>query len=334
MSIKMAINGFGRIGRIVCRAAMERSDIEVVAINDLTSPETLAHLLTYDSVHGTLENQISAKDDSIVIDGKSIAVTSIKDPASLRWKEFDVDIVAECTGLFVNRESAGKHLAAGARKVIISAPATDPDITIVMGVNSTQYDPRQHHIISNASCTTNCLAPVAKVLLENFGIKCGLMTTVHSYTGDQRLLDFPHKDLRRARSAALSMIPTTTGAAKAVALVLPELKGKLNGLAIRVPTPNVSIVDLVVTIEKAGITVSQINEALQEASEKALSGILGYSDKPLVSCDFNGVRLSSIVDGPNTYVINDMVKVLAWYDNETGYSNRLVDLAVMIGAQL
>lgn len=330
----MAINGFGRIGRIVCRAAMERSDIEIVAINDLTSPETLAHLLTYDSVHGTLENQISAKDDSIVIDGKSIAVTSIKDPASLRWKEFDVDIVAECTGLFVNRESASKHLAAGARKVIISAPATDPDITIVMGVNSTQYDPRQHNIISNASCTTNCLAPVAKVLLENFGIKCGLMTTVHSYTGDQRLLDFPHKDLRRARSAALSMIPTTTGAAKAVALVLPELKGKLNGLAIRVPTPNVSIVDLVVTIEKAGITVSQVNEALQEASEKALAGILGYSDKPLVSCDFNGVRLSSIVDGPTTYVINDMVKVLAWYDNETGYSNRLVDLAVMIGAQL
>lgn len=334
MSIKMAINGFGRIGRVVCRAAMERSDIEIVAINDLTSPETLAHLLTYDSVHGTLENDISAKDDSIVIDGKSIAVTSIKDPANLRWKEFDVDIVAECTGLFVNRESAGKHMAAGARKVIISAPATDPDITIVMGVNSTQYDPRQHHIISNASCTTNCLAPVAKVLLENFGIKCGLMTTVHSYTGDQRLLDFPHKDLRRARSAALSMIPTTTGAAKAVALVLPELKGKLNGLAIRVPTPNVSIVDLVVTIEKAGITVSDINEALQEASEKALSGILGYSDKPLVSCDFNGVRLSSIVDGPTTYVINDMVKVLAWYDNETGYSNRLVDLAVMIGAQL
>ncbi|MBA4368637.1 MAG: type I glyceraldehyde-3-phosphate dehydrogenase [Desulfobacterium sp.] len=334
MSIKMAINGFGRIGRVVCRAAMERSDVEIVAINDLTSPETLAHLLTYDSVHGTLENDISAKDDSIVIDGKSIAVTSIKDPSNLRWKEFDVDIVAECTGLFVNRESASKHMAAGARKVIISAPATDPDITIVMGVNSTQYDPRQHHIISNASCTTNCLAPVAKVLLENFGIKCGLMTTVHSYTGDQRLLDFPHKDLRRARSAALSMIPTTTGAAKAVALVLPELKGKLNGLAIRVPTPNVSIVDLVVTIEKAGITVSDINEALQEASEKALSGILGYSDKPLVSCDFNGVRLSSIVDGPTTYVINDMVKVLAWYDNETGYSNRLVDLAVMIGSQL
>lgn len=334
MTIKLAINGFGRIGRIVFRAAMERSDIEVVAINDLTDPETLAHLLTYDSVHGTLDNNISAKDDAIIIDGKSVAVTSIKDPASLRWREFDVDVVAECTGLFRDRESAGKHLAAGARKVIISAPASDPDVTIVMGVNSTQYDPRQHHIISNASCTTNCLAPIAKVLLENFGIKCGLMTTVHSYTGDQRLLDFPHKDLRRARAAALSMIPTTTGAAKAVALVLPELKGKLNGLAIRVPTPNVSIVDLVVTIEKSGITVSDINAAMQEASEKSLAGILGYSDKPLVSSDFNGVPLSSIVDGPTTYVLNDMVKVLSWYDNETGYSNRLVDLAVMIGLQL
>ncbi|MFH2063818.1 MAG: type I glyceraldehyde-3-phosphate dehydrogenase [Pseudomonadota bacterium] len=334
MTIKLAINGFGRIGRIVFRAAMERSDIEVVAINDLTDPETLAHLLTYDSVHGTLDNNISAKDDAIIIDGKSVAVTSIKDPANLRWREFDVDVVAECTGLFRDRESAGKHLAAGARKVIISAPASDPDVTIVMGVNSTQYDPRQHNIISNASCTTNCLAPIAKVLLENFGIKCGLMTTVHSYTGDQRLLDFPHKDLRRARAAALSMIPTTTGAAKAVALVLPELKGKLNGLAIRVPTPNVSIVDLVVTIEKSGITVSDINAAMQEASEKSLAGILGYSDKPLVSSDFNGVPLSSIVDGPTTYVLNDMVKVLSWYDNETGYSNRLVDLAVMIGLQL
>ena len=334
MGIKLAINGFGRIGRVVFRAAMQRSDINVVAINDLTDPETLAHLLTYDSVHGTLENDISAREDAIVIDGKSVAVTSIKDPASLRWSEFDVDIVAECTGLFRDRESAGKHLAAGARKVVISAPASDPDITIVMGVNSTQYDPRQHNIISNASCTTNCLAPIAKVLLENFGIKCGLMTTVHSYTGDQRLLDFPHKDLRRARAAALSMIPTTTGAAKAVALVLPELKGKLNGLAIRVPTPNVSIVDLVVTIGKSGITVSDVNEALREASEKTLSGILGYSDKPLVSSDFNGVPLSSIVDGPTTYVLDDMVKVLSWYDNETGYSNRLVDLAVMVGSQL
>ncbi len=334
MSIKLGINGFGRIGRVVFRAALNNPDVEVVAINDLTDPETLAHLLTYDSVHGTLENKITAKDDAIIVDGKSIAVTSIKDPANLRWNEFNVDIAAECTGIFRDHESASKHLAAGARKVIISAPASDPDITIVMGVNSTQYDPKQHNIISNASCTTNCLAPVAKVLLENFGVKCGLMTTIHSYTGDQRLLDFPHKDLRRARSAALSMIPTTTGAAKAVALVLPELNGKLNGLAIRVPTPNVSIVDLVVNIEKSGVTVSDINGALQEASEKSLSGILGYSDLPLVSTDFNGVPLSSIVDGPTTYVLDDMVKILSWYDNETGYSNRLVDLAVMIGSQL
>jgi glyceraldehyde 3-phosphate dehydrogenase len=334
MSIKLAINGFGRIGRVALRAALINPDIEVVAINDLTAPETLAHLLKYDSVHGRLENDINVKENAIVIDGKPIAVTSIKDPASLRWSEFDVDIVAECTGLFRDRDSAAKHLSAGARKVIISAPASNPDITIVMGVNSTQYDPRQHNIISNASCTTNCLAPIAKVLLENFGIKCGLMTTVHSYTGDQRLLDFPHKDLRRARAAALSMIPTTTGAAKAVALVLPELDGKLNGLAIRVPTPNVSIVDLVVTIEKSGVTVTDVNDALKEASEKSLSGILGFSELPLVSADFNGVPLSSIVDGPTTYVLGDMVKILSWYDNEVGYSNRMIDLAVMIGSQM
>ena len=334
MSIKLAINGFGRIGRMVLRAALMNPDIEVVAINDLTDPETLAHLLTYDSVHGTLENDISVKENAIVIDGKPISVTSIKDPANLRWSEFDVDVAAECTGLFRDRDSAAKHLSAGARKVIISAPASNPDITIVMGVNSTQYDPRQHNIISNASCTTNCLAPIAKVLLENFGIKCGLMTTIHSYTGDQRLLDFPHKDLRRARAAALSMIPTTTGAAKAVALVLPELDGKLNGLAIRVPTPNVSIVDLVVTIEKSGVTVTDVNDALKEASEKSLSGILGFSEKPLVSTDFNGVPLSSIVDGLTTYVVDDMVKILSWYDNETGYSNRMIDLAIMVGSQL
>jgi glyceraldehyde 3-phosphate dehydrogenase len=240
-------------------------------------------------------------------------------------------VVAECTGLFRDRENAGKHLAAGARKVIISAPAKDPDITIVMGVNSNRYDPMQHHIVSNASCTTNCLAPVAKVLLENFGIKSGLMTTIHSYTGDQRLLDFPHKDLRRARAAGLSMIPTTTGAAKAVALVLPELAGKLNGLAIRVPTPNVSIVDIVVSIEKSDVTVSDINNALKSASESSLSGILGFSEEPLVSTDFNGSSLSSIVDAPTTYVMDGMVKVLAWYDNETGYSNRMVDLAAMMG---
>ncbi len=243
MSIKIGINGFGRIGRLILRAAINHPEVEVVAINDLTDSVTMAHLLSYDSVHGKLGVEVTAKDDSIEVAGKSIGITSIKDPANLAWRDFGVDIVADCTGLFRDSESASKHLAAGARKVIISAPAKDPDITIVMGVNSNQYNPAQHHIISNASCTTNCLAPVAKVLLENFGIRCGLMTTIHSYTGDQRLLDFPHKDLRRARAAAVSMIPTTTGAAKSVALVLPELSGKLNGLSIRVPTPNVSIVD-------------------------------------------------------------------------------------------
>ncbi len=334
MSIKIGINGFGRIGRVVLRAAINHPEVEVVAINDLTDSATMAHLLAYDSVHGKLDVEVTARDDSIEVAGKSIGITSIKDPANLPWRDFGVDIVAECTGLFRDSESASKHLAAGARKVIISAPAKDPDITIVMGVNSNQYNPAQHHIISNASCTTNCLAPVAKVLLENFGIKCGLMTTIHSYTGDQRLLDFPHKDLRRARAAAVSMIPTTTGAAKSVALVLPELSGKLNGLSIRVPTPNVSIVDLVVTVEKSGVTVSDVNQALKTAAEETLSGVLGYSELPLVSIDYNGSPLSSIVDGPTTYVIDNMVKVLSWYDNEAGYSNRMVDLAAMIGAQL
>jgi glyceraldehyde 3-phosphate dehydrogenase len=294
----------------------------------------MAHLLKYDSVHGMLDRSIVTKDDAIEVDGKAVAITSIKDPAMLRWKEFGVDIVAECTGLFRDRENAEKHLAAGARKVIISAPAKDPDITIVLGVNSNRYDPRQHQVISNASCTTNCLAPVAKVLLENFGIRSGLMTTIHSYTGDQRLLDFPHKDLRRARAAALSMIPTTTGAARAVALVLPDLAGRLNGLAIRVPTPNVSIVDFVATVEKSGLTVSDVNDALKKASEEALRGILAYSDLPLVSSDFNGSPFSSTVDAPTTYVVDSMVKVLAWYDNETGYSSRMVDLAALIGSQL
>ncbi|MBW1846198.1 MAG: type I glyceraldehyde-3-phosphate dehydrogenase [Deltaproteobacteria bacterium] len=334
MSIKIGINGFGRIGRLVFRASLTNPEVDVVAINDLTDSPTMAHLLTYDSVHGKLNCDVVAKDDSIEVDGKSITITSIKEPAKLPWGKMGVDVVAECTGLFRDRENASKHLSAGARKVIISAPASDPDITVVMGVNSNQYDPKQHSIISNASCTTNCLAPVAKVLLENFGIKCGLMTTIHAYTGDQRLLDFPHKDLRRARAAALSMIPTTTGAAKAVSLVLPELSGKLNGLAIRVPTPNVSIVDLVVTIEKSGVTVSDVNSVLKDAAEGSLSGILGYNDAPLVSSDFNGSTLSSIVDGPTTYVVDDMVKVLSWYDNEFGYSNRMVDLAAMIGAQL
>jgi len=334
MSVKVGINGFGRIGRIFFRAALDNPDVEVVAINDLTDTQTMAHLLAYDSVHGRLDAEVSTKDGSIEVNGKSIVVTSEKDPGSLGWKDSGVDIVAECTGLFRDRENASKHLDAGARKVIISAPAGDPDITIVMGVNSDGYDPAKHNIISNASCTTNCLAPVAKVLNENFGIVCGLMTTTHAYTGDQRLLDFPHKDLRRARSAAMSMIPTTTGAAKAVALVLPELAGKLNGLAIRVPTPNVSIVDLVVTIEKPGVSASDVNNAMKEASEGPLSGILEYCDEPLVSIDFNGSKLSSIFDAGTTHVLEKMVKVMSWYDNETGYSNRMVELAAMIGKQL
>jgi glyceraldehyde 3-phosphate dehydrogenase len=334
MSIKLGINGFGRIGRMVLRASLNHPDVEVAAINDLTDSATMAYLLKYDSVHGRLDKDVTAREDSIEIDGKSIAIRSVKDPEKIGWGDLGVAIVAECTGIFRDRENAAKHLTAGARKVIISAPAGDPDITIVMGVNSNQYDPRQHHIISNASCTTNCLAPVAKVLLENFGLRHGLMTTIHSYTGDQRLLDFPHKDLRRARAAALSMIPTTTGAAKAVALVLPELSGKLNGLAIRVPTPNVSIVDLVATVDKSEVTVSEVNAALKQASEESLSGILGYSEVPLVSIDFNGSPLSSIVDAPTTYVVDNMVKVLSWYDNEAGYSNRMVDLATMVGAEL
>lgn len=331
MSVKMGINGFGRIGRMVFRASLNHPDVDVVAINDLTDIKTMAHLLKYDSVHGRLPVTVDVGDNFFEVDGRQIPYTAISDPAQLNWQDIGADVVAECTGIFRDREGASKHLAAGARKVIISAPAKDPDITIVMGVNSSQYDPGQHHIISNASCTTNCLAPMAKVLLENFGIKHGLMTTVHAYTGGQRLVDLPHKDLRRARSAAMSMIPTTTGAAKAVALVLPELAGKLNGLAIRVPTPNVSIVDLVVTIEKSGVTVSDVNTALKDAAEGPLKGLLGYSEEPLVSIDYNGIPLSSNVDAPSTYVINDMVKVLSWYDNEIGYSTRMVDLAAMVG---
>ncbi len=334
MSVNIAINGFGRIGRMVFRAALGHPDIEVVAINDLTDAATMAHLLAYDSVHGRLDAEVEPAEDGLRVDGTVIPLTAIKSPEQLPWEEHGVDIAMECTGLFRDRESAAKHLSAGARKVIISAPAGDPDATIVMGVNSSQYDPRQHHIVSNASCTTNCLAPVAKVLLENFGIRSGLMTTIHAYTGDQRLLDFPHKDLRRARAAGLSMIPTTTGAARAVALVIPELAGKLNGLAVRVPTPNVSIVDIVVTIEKSGVTETDVNEALKTASESTLKGVLGYSEVPLVSTDYNGCPLSSTVDAPTTYVIDNMVKVMSWYDNETGYSHRMVDLAAMIGAQL
>jgi glyceraldehyde 3-phosphate dehydrogenase len=334
MTVKIGINGFGRIGRLVFRAAWNHPAVEVIAINDLADAATMAHLLKYDSVHGIWDADLTAYDDRLEVDGKTVAIRSIRQPEKIGWSDLGVDIVAECTGLFRDRESASKHLAAGARKVVISAPASDPDITIVMGVNSNQYDPRRHHIISNASCTTNCLAPVAKVLLENFGLQAGLMTTIHAYTGDQRLLDFPHKDLRRARAAGLSMVPTTTGAAKAVALVLPELAGKLNGLAVRVPTPNVSMVDFVATLEKSGITISDVNSALKKASEDSLSGILGYSEAPLVSVDFNGSTFSSVVDAPTTYVVGNMVKVLAWYDNESGYSHRMVDLAAMVGSQL
>ncbi len=334
MSVRVGINGFGRIGRLTLRAALENDAVEVVAINDLTDASTMAHLLQYDSVHGFLNADVTARDDAIEVNGHIMAYTAIKDPAELHWGDLSVDVVMECTGFFRDRKGAGKHLASGARKVIISAPAIDPDTTIVLGVNESVYNPKEHHIISNASCTTNCLAPVAKVLFENFGIKSGLMTTIHAYTGGQRLLDLPHKDLRRARAAALSMIPTTTGAAKAVALVLPELKGKLNGLAIRVPTPNVSLIDLVVVVDKKGLTSAEVNSAFKAAAEGQLRGILAYNDLPLVSVDFNGSKFSSILDAPTTYVIDDMVKVLAWYDNERGYATRMVDLAAMIGKEI
>ncbi len=334
MSVRVGVNGFGRIGRLVFRAAMENDSVEIVAVNDLTDASTMAYLLQYDSVHGRLDADIVAGKDTLEVNGRSVAYTAVKDPVELRWGDFGVDVVMECTGFFRDRAGAGKHLRSGARKVIISAPANDPDITVVIGVNESLYDPKEHHIVSNASCTTNCLAPVAKVLSDNFGVRCGLMTTIHSYTGDQRLLDFPHKDLRRARAAAVSMIPTTTGAAKAVGLVLPELNGKLNGLSIRVPTPNVSLVDLVVSVEKKGLTVADVNDALKAAAEGPLKGILGYSDLPLVSTDFNGSTYSSVVDAPTTYVIDDLVKVLSWYDNERGYATRMVDLAAMMGKGL
>jgi glyceraldehyde 3-phosphate dehydrogenase len=320
---------------MIFRAAADMPDVEITAINDLTDTQTTAHLLKYDSVHGIFNKTVTAKDGAIVVDGREIKVTAFKDPAQIPWQAADVDVVCECTGFFRDRESASKHLDGGAKKVLISAPATNPDITIVMGVNHEDYDPSSHHIISNASCTTNCLAPVAKVLLENFGIVSGMMTTIHAYTGDQRILDFPHKDLRRSRAAGLSMIPTTTGAAKAVALVLPELAGKLNGMSVRVPTPNVSMVDLVVVTEKAGLTKEAVNSALERASKENLAGILGYSDLPLVSIDYNSNPLSSIVDASCTDVISgNMVKIYSWYDNETGYSSRMIDLAVMVGQSL
>ncbi len=335
MSIKLGINGFGRIGRVVLRSALNHPELEVVHINDLTDTKTTAHLLTYDSVHGILNKDIRAEEGAIFIDDKKITVTAYRDPAEIPWGDAGVDIVLECTGIFRDKERASKHLNGGAKKVLISAPAPDPDVTIVLGVNDNMYDPSAHTIISNASCTTNCLAPVAKVLLENFGIISGMMTTVHSYTGDQRLLDFPHKDLRRARSAALSMIPTTTGAAKAVSLVLPELKGKLNGLSVRVPTPNVSLVDLVALTEKTGLTKEVVNAALEKESKGSLAGIMGYTEAPLVSIDYMSNPLSSIVDASCTDVINgNMVKIYSWYDNEAGYSARLAELALMVGKSL
>ncbi len=331
MTTKIGINGFGRIGRILFRAALGNKDIEITAINDLMDTQTLSHLLKYDSVHGTLQNEISYTKDAIVIDGRQIPVTGVKDPSNLPWAEYGVEIAAECTGLFSDRDNAAKHLTAGAQKVVISAPAKNPDTTIVYGVNDSDYDPKYHHIISNASCTTNCLAPILKILLENYGIESGLMTTIHAYTGDQRLLDSPHRDLRRARAAGLSMIPTTTGAARAVSLVLPELQGKLNGLAVRVPTPNVSLVDVTVDVQQRGLTVGTVNDALEQASQTSLKNIMGFTELPLVSSDFNGCPLSSIVDGSATYVQGRQVKVLSWYDNETGYSNRMIDLITKIG---
>jgi len=327
MALRVAINGFGRIGRMVLRAGLSHQDIEFVAVNDLTDPTTLAHLLKYDSAQGILEAEVSNTDHSIIVNGREIQIYREKDPSKIPWNDVGAEFVFECTGLFRDREKAAAHLESGARKVIISAPANNPDITIVMGVNHQEYSPEKHHVLSNASCTTNCLAPVCKVLLDSFGIEKGLMTTTHSYTGDQRLLDFPHKDLRRARAAALSMIPTTTGAARAVSLVLPQLAGKLNGMAIRVPTPNVSVVDLVAQLSKPA-TADEVNGAMKEAAEGHLKGILAYCDKPLVSIDFNGSAVSSTVDGLSTMAIGDMVKVLSWYDNEFGYACRMIDLAL------
>lgn len=333
MAIKVGINGFGRIGRNVLRASLGDPDLHFVAINDLTDAKTLAYLLKYDSVHGTLKGSVEAKDDQIIVDGKAIKVLAVKDPKELPWKNLHVDVVIESTGRFTDREGAGKHLSAGAKQVIISAPAKDPDVTIVLGVNEDTFDPKTHHIVSNASCTTNCLAPVAKVLLETFGIKHGVMTTIHSYTNDQQLLDLPHKDLRRARAAGMSMIPTSTGAAKALHLVLPQLKGKMDGLAIRVPTPNVSLVDLTVETEK-DCDVAAVNEAFRKASNGALKGILQYSEDPIVSIDQKGDDHSATVDAPLTTVIDKrLVKVTAWYDNEWGYSCRVRDLIKVLAAK-
>lgn len=328
MTVKLAINGFGRIGRLVLREVVERDDIEVVAVNDLTDANMLAHLLKYDSVHGTFQGEVEAKDGAFLVNGKEIKVFAEKDPANLPWKDLGVDVVVESTGVFRDAEGLQKHITAGAKRVILSAPAKGDVATFVMGVNHTDYNPETDVVVSNASCTTNCLAPVAKVLNDEYSIERGLMTTIHAYTNDQRILDLPHSDYRRARAAAVSMIPTTTGAAAAVSKVIPELKGKLDGMAVRVPTSNVSMVDLVVEL-KEKVTEEQVNALLKEAAEGPLKGILAYSDLPLVSVDYNGVKVSSTVDGLSTKVLNDnMVKIIAWYDNETGYATRCVDLAL------
>jgi glyceraldehyde 3-phosphate dehydrogenase len=334
MNIRVGVNGFGRIGRVFFRTALNDKDIEVVGVNDLADAKTLGHLLKHDSVHGNLPAEVTTKDGAIFVDGREIRVSAVKDPASLPWKELGVDVVVESTGVFRDTATASKHLQAGAKKVVITAPAKDPDVTIVLGVNEQTYDGKRHRIISNASCTTNCLATTAKVLDDAFGIKRGFATTVHAYTNDQPVHDFPHKDLRRARAAAVSMIPTTTGAATAVGLVLPKLKGKLDGISIRVPTANVSVVDLVAELEKPA-TAQAANDAFREAAAGRLRGILDACDEELVSVDFNGNPHSSIVDLPSTAVIEgNLLKVLAWYDNEWGYSSRLRDLVRFIGKTL
>ena len=334
MAIKVGINGFGRIGRMFMRAALAKKDLEIVAVNDITDAATLAHLLKYDSIHGALRHEVKVEGGSIFLDGKPLQVLAERDPAKLPWGKLGVQVVIESTGLFTARDKAALHLTAGAKKVVISAPADGADVTLCLGVNQEAYDSKKHDVISNASCTTNCLAPVAKVLHEHFGIAHGLMTTIHSYTSDQSLQDGPHRDLRRARAAALSMVPTSTGAAKAIGLVLPALKGKLDGLAIRVPTPNVSVVDLTATVEKDADEKS-VNAAMKAAAEGALKGILAYSEAPLVSIDLNGNPHSSIFDAPLTKVIGKrMVKIFSWYDNEWGYSNRLADIAAFVADKL
>jgi glyceraldehyde 3-phosphate dehydrogenase len=334
MAIRVGINGFGRIGRNVLRAALDEADLEFVAVNDITDAKTLAHLLKHDSVHGPLADDVQAQEGALKVGARTIKVLAERDPARLPWQALGVDLVLECSGLFTDRAKAGKHLEAGAKKVIISAPSKDADHTVAYGVNHTTYDPAKHHVISNASCTTNCLAPVAKVLHEAFGVKRGLMTTVHAYTNDQRILDLPHEDLRRARAAALSMIPTSTGAAKAIGLVIPELAGKLDGMAVRVPTPNVSLVDLSCELAKPA-TKDAINAAMKEAAGGALKGILHYCSEPLVSCDFNHSPYSSIFDSALTNVIDGtFAKVLSWYDNEWGFSNRMRDVSLLVGKSL